>query len=146
MFGSKIPQFLMSFFSICLTSASLAAIITLDATPQVKILLIYLGFQLFSIGKHFIQLKEKMHDVYYFNRLNYIATEQKRLSPEDTTPANDILIDDLRIEKDREKAKELFNPISPITDAFVSVCINGVFGLLYVLATLFFISLLNKNF
>jgi hypothetical protein len=91
---------------IGIVSAILAALLAVDMSPPLKVLLAGLLLILYLIFYQLARLEDRLLKLLYFIRCDYIANEIQRLDPENRTPARDILASDLKeetVEKEIER-------------------------------------------
>lgn len=101
--GEALKALLHSFIWIVLVGLMAAAIIKLNVSLQLRLLLFVSAVALYSIYLDLFRAIAKVHEtqvkVVYWLRNTYIATEMNRLEPENRKPAHEILADDLEQEK-----------------------------------------------
>ncbi len=85
----------------------LAAIIKLDASLAIKILIICAIFLSFLLLNGLNVLSKQLQRILHFQRVTFIAVEMSRLEPENIKPAQDIIIDDVNAELRSEENRDL---------------------------------------
>ena len=82
--------------------------------------------------------------IVYYTRSNYIANETLRLDPDNKTPAREILAEDLKHERDMEKAENDLLHTNMI-DAFSSIVVSVIAIAGVIVATFLIYSAINEK-
>lgn len=95
----QIAIFLIFFYSIA-SSLLIVAMVKIEISLPAKILIFFLLICLILIIKLLIRLTDQQANNLNFLKGVYISLEQKRLHPENITPAHEILISEIKEQKD----------------------------------------------
>lgn len=101
----------IAFFTLACYAAAISAVLALDESIALKVLLVALGGILLLLLKALSEVINEIHRLQLYVRLTFISTEMKRTEPDKNhEPAWDRLKDDL--ENDRMKSED-FKNLSP---------------------------------
>lgn len=88
----------------------ISSIIKINVELPVKIIIalsfVLLILSIIIISVRMDEVRKLLVQILYFQRVSYIAIERKRLDPEDQTPARDIVVEDMKNEKEEKTILE----------------------------------------